>query len=179
MTSWMAIIFVCAAYLRSVPHNRGSGVAKFVPARPFIVMPEENVTLQLQNPHVETRKTPEKVLWILERDSHPGSADSTNRRCVCNSCTAFVHSPGSARYRCHTSGTVWWATQSRCCSLKETQEMSNTTMWVGESLEEQVMEVSWVCQLWDLYLVAQCRVSAHVVRYFAGRRYDGGILSMQ
>lgn len=49
-------------------------------------------------------------------DSHPDSADSTSRRCVCSSCTASVHSPGSSRCRCHTLGTAWWACRSRCRS---------------------------------------------------------------
>lgn len=38
-------------HLRSVPHKRSPGVSQFVSARPLIVMPQEDITLQLQNVH--------------------------------------------------------------------------------------------------------------------------------
>lgn len=59
---------------------------------------------------------------------HPGSADSTSRRCVCSSYTASGHSLGSSRCTHHTWGTAWWANQSHCmtgpCSLRQAMMMS-------------------------------------------------------
>lgn len=41
-------------HLRSVPHHRGPGVSQLVSARSLIVMPQEDITLYLQNTHAET-----------------------------------------------------------------------------------------------------------------------------
>lgn len=38
-------------HLCSIPHKRSPGVSQFVSARPFIIMPQEDITLQLQNVH--------------------------------------------------------------------------------------------------------------------------------
>lgn len=112
-------------HLRSVPHNWGSGVAQLVSAWSLVIMPQENVTLQIQITDKKSTKLwsqepfnhiPNRRWGSLVVHSHPDSADSTSRRCVCSSYTASVHSPGSSRCRSHTKGTAWWPCQSRCRS---------------------------------------------------------------
>lgn len=80
-------------------------------------------------------------------DSHPDSADSTSRRCVCSSYTASVRSPGFSRCRYHTLDTAWWVRRSRgqrgpCASRGgQTRDVRNA---LNGSMLSKAMQASWV-----------------------------------
>lgn len=104
------------AHLRSVPHHGGPRVSQLVSARPFVVVSQEDVALQVSVCASAALVSEHRSHVGVQADSHPGSADSTSRTCACSSCTASVHSLGSSRCRRHTWGTAWWKRRSPCWS---------------------------------------------------------------